>query len=488
MDNSTDERLDAEIDQFAKALKRPQRSRGSTADVLPPETPHFNDLANADRFLQFAGDDLLYCAEAGKWLIWQGTHWAFDNKDFVFSLAADFTRGMYQNIRFGKDEIINAKRANDQAGFNAILKFAARARTASINTFDTDPYIINCKNGTLDLRTGALRPHNRNDRLTKIVAADYDPEFESPNFNKFLTDIQPDPSVRAFLQRSIGYSLLGVVRERAFWILYGTGNNGKSVFIDTFSALLGEYASSAASASIMAVKSPSSIPNDIARLKGKRFVIVSETEENERINASLIKALSAGDTVTARFLFGEFFDFAFSAKLWIATNHRPTITDHSKGFWDRIKVIPFATDIAADKVIKKDTLMRRLLAEAPALLAWAVQGCRDYFELDGLDTPDAIRADIENYKYEQDSIAQFIAERCQTIERAKEILPDREFLPIEFRVANGDLYRAYKKFCDDNGEYLRSHRRFSQNLRERGFRQLKSGERYWDGLRLIGET
>src|SRR5690606_28955095 len=204
---------------------------------------------------------------------------------FVFSLAADFTRGMYQNIRFGKDEIINAKRANDQAGFNAILKFAARARTASINTFDTDPYIINCKNGTLDLRTGALRPHNRNDRLTKIVAADYDPEFESPNFNKFLTDIQPDPSVRAFLQRSIGYSLLGVVRERAFWILYGTGNNGKSVFIDTFSALLGEYASSAASASIMAVKSPSSIPNDIARLKGKGFVIVSETEENERTNA-----------------------------------------------------------------------------------------------------------------------------------------------------------------------------------------------------------
>lgn len=456
-------------------------------DVLPPDTGRYNDLENAARFLAFAGDDLLYCAQAKKWLIWQGTHWQFDVENFVFELALDFARNLYNAEVPTKESLKNADRANNRAGFNAMLEFAACQLTVSIDTFDQDPYKLNCLNGTLDVRTGALQPHSREDRITRVVASNYDADAVSTVFNDFLATIQPDASIRAFLQRSIGYSLLGVVRERSFWILYGTGNNGKSVFVNLFNELLGEYASATTSSSIMAVRQSGGIPNDIARLKGKRFIIIPETEENERINAALIKALSAGDTVTARFLFGEFFDFAFSGKLWIATNHKPIITDHSKGFWDRLKLVPFTTDIPADKVIKSDDLMRDLLADSPAILAWAVQGCRDYFEAEGLDVPDVIKAEIAKYKHEQDSIAQFLEERCETYEQAVsgEGEPFLSITAADYQVKNADIYKAYVEFCKENGEYVLSQRRLSQKLIERRFRQVNSGGRKWEGLRVL---
>lgn len=459
----------------------------SQTDVLPPlDAIRYDDLGNAERFLEMAGEDLLYCNDAKKWLYWDRTHWAWDTSDFVFEMITAFAKDLYSpDNAVSKEAISHAIRSNNRSGLNAMLEISQRKQSASIDTFDNIPLAINCTNGTLDLRTGSLRPHNRSDRITRIVNCDYDADAYSETFNKFIERIQPDPSIRAFLQRSIGYSLLGNVRERSFWILYGTGNNGKSLFTNLFINLLGEYASTTTSASIMQSKQ-SAIPNDIARLKGKRFIVVPETGENERMNEALVKSLSAGDKVSARFLFGEYFDFFFSGKLWIATNHKPTITDHSKGFWDRVKLIPFSQDIPASEVIKSDDLMQTLMAEAPAVLNWAVQGCRDYFDLDGLDTPKVIQDEIDAYRREQDSIAQFIEERCETLEQAREGKTDNfAFSASEYRVSNKDLYAAYKEFCTANGEYLRSHRRLTQNMHERGFRQLNSGGRYWDGVKLL---
>ena len=249
----------------------------------------------------------------------------------------------------------------------------------------------------------------------------------------------------------------------------GNGNNGKSFVIDLFSELFQDYASSTTSASVMNSKNDR-IPNDIARLNGKRFIVIPETEENERLNASLIKALSAGDKITARFLFGEFFDFYFSGKLWIATNHKPTITDHSKGFWDRLKIIPFSVDIPKTSVIKRDTLLKNLLDEAPAILAWAVRGTLDYFQQDALHVPKVIQDEIDTYKYEQDSIAQFIDECC--------------LIGDTLSVENGLMYQKYADFCKDNGEYQRTQRRFSQNMKERGIAQTRGSKRYWEGIML----
>lgn len=493
-----DDLTDAELDEIAAehgqkvkadALARVKRSKDG--EVLPPDGAWtYDDLANARRFLGDFGDALAYLAEAKKWLCWTGTHWEIDNQNFVYGLACEFVTELYSRDNATDDAAFkHAKRSNNASGIEAMLKIARNTKTIEIDKIDARPYLLNCRNGTVNLQTGELRPHDRNDFLTKIVNGDYNPDAQAPEFDVFLRRIQPDANIRAFLQRSIGYSLLGVVRERSFWILYGTGNNGKSVFTNLFNRLLGDYAATTTAATVMQ-KPAGGIPNDIARLRAKRFVVIPETEENERLNAALIKALSAGDIVSARFLFGEWFDFAFAGKLWIATNHKPTITDHSKGFWDRLKLVPFTVDIPATEVIKQDDLIAKLIAEADGIINWAVQGCRDYFEIDGLDVPEIIAGEIASYRREQDSIAQFIEEACQTIEQYQEIRPD-ETAPTGFRVSNSDLYKAYKKFCDANGEYVRSHRRLTQNMHERGFRQINSGSaggRFWEGIRLIGDA
>ncbi len=489
------ELTDSEIAQIAADMKAAKKRNAlapigdgpRTGDILPPELDNvrYDDLANAERFLDFCGDDLLYSAEAKKWLVWNRTHWEVDNTNLVFDLATGFAKDLYSPANCRDDVAFkHAKRTNMRSGLNAFLEIAQRKLTVTMDSFDAQPFLLNCNNGTLDLKTGKLRSHNRADRITRIVHSDYDADATSDVFDSFLETVQPDPSIRAFLQRSIGYSLLGVVRERSFWILYGTGNNGKSVFVNLFNNLLGEYASATTTASVMAGKQ-GAIPNDIARLKGKRFIIIPETEENERMNSALVKALSAGDKVTARFLFGEYFDFYFSGKLWIATNHKPAITDHSKGFWDRLKLIPFSQDIPKEKIIKADDLMAQLLAEAPGILNWAVLGCRDYFDIDGLDVPPVIQAEIDAYRKEQDSISQFIEERCVTFDQVQARKPEEFLNPIDFRVLNKDLYDAYKQFCSENGEFLRSHRRLSQNMSERGFRQVNNGSRFWEGVRLI---
>jgi len=483
------ERLAKDVAASRRTAMQPIKGGPTTAEILPPDdNVRYDDLGNAERFLATVGNDLLFLAEAKKWLIWTGTHWNADNGNLIFELAAAFVKELYspENVggTAGDAAFKHAKRSNMRSGINALLEIAQKKQTVSIDSFDTDPYIINCKNGTLDLRTRSLRSHDREDRITRVVNSDYIFDATSKTFNEFLATVQPDPDIRAFLQRSIGYSLLGVVKERAFWILYGTGNNGKSVFVNLFNTLLGDYGSATTTASVMAGKQ-SAIPNDIARLKGKRFIIIPETEENERLNSALVKALSAGDTVTARYLFGEFFDFNFSGKLWIATNHKPAITDHSKGMWDRMNLVPFSQDIPKERVIKADDLMAALMAESAGILAWAVQGCSDYLEQESLDRPPVIQAEIDAYRREQDSIAQFIEERCVTYEQVKENRPDEYIIAADFTVSNADLYKAYKQFCSDNGEFLRSHRRLTQNMAERGFRQRNSGGRFWEGVRLI---
>lgn len=488
--NDTDaelENIQREIDAKQKTDAMLKTGGPSAADILPPdEELTYDDLTNAKRFLAMTGDDVLYSAEAKKWLIWNKTHWAFDNTNLVFELSAAFVRDLYSPAEINrnpKESWKHAIRSNNRSGLNAMIELSQKMRTTELKELDSQPFLLNCLNGTLDLKTGELKPHDRADKLTRVVNADYDSTATSKTFDDFLATIQPDPDVRAFLQRSIGYSLLGVVRERSFWILYGSGNNGKSVFVNLFDNLLGDYSSATTTASVMAGKQ-SAIPNDIARLKGKRFVIIPETEENERLNSALVKALSAGDTVTARFLFGEFFDFAFTGKLWIATNHKPAITDHSKGMWDRMKLVPFNQDIPKDKIVKADDLMAQLLADAPAILNWAVTGCRDYLDLDSLEVPDVIQAEITKYKFEQDSIAQFIEECCTTLEQARNRVSEDYIIAGDFHVTNADLYKAYKQFCIENGEYQLKHKKLTQNMTERGFNQRNSGGRFWEGIRL----
>ena len=441
---------------------------------------HWDDIGVSRLFVDSVADKAKFSRERGKWLLWNGKFWETDTKERIGIIAQDFAQSLYKKIAdFNlttaefNDASRQIKRSNSNSGLKSFLELSKAHLSVMNSELDCNPYLLNCKNGTIDLRKEEIRAHSAADLITKCVPFDYEKDAKTPNYDKFITTVQRVPETVEFIKRSIGYSLLGIARERAFWILYGNGNNGKSVFIDLWSEILGDYASATTASSVMNSKNDR-IPNDIARLAGKRFIVIPETEENERLNASLIKALSAGDKITARFLFGEFFDFYFSGKLWIATNHKPGVTDHSKGFWDRLKLIPFEVDIPKEQVIKRDILLGNLLSEAGGILAWAVRGCREYFEADSLGVPAHIQNEIDDYKYDQDSIAQFVDECCAE--------------GADHTESNKTLYQRYSDFCKDNGEYTRSQRRFTQNLKERGFTQQRNQGgyvgRYWEGIML----
>lgn len=478
--------IQAEIDGKATNETLEKVRKVKTGDVLPPDGSYtYDDLANAERFLSAFGTDFCYLAEAKKWLFWDKTHWAFDQKNFVYELALCFVKDLYspENCR---DDVAfkHAKRSNNASGIENMLKIVRNKSTVTTDQLDTKPNLFNCQNGTIDLSTGEIKQHDRSDYITKLSPYHYNPDANCDRFLSFLEDIQPNLNIQNYLQQCLGYSMSATYTDRAFFILYGFGRNGKSVFVDLFSRIFGNYSQNTTADSLMK-KQNNGIPNDIARLRGSRFITCSETEEGKQLHESLLKSLTGGDKITARFLFGEFFDYYFSGKLWIVTNHKPVIRDMSQGFWDRLKLIPFTTKIEKEKQIDKDTLLASLLDEASGILAWLVSGWQQYQEKNQLATPAEIQREIDDYKFEQDSIAQFIYECCETIAAFSEQNPDVYIAEENFKAKNPDVYAEYKKFCDANGEFARTQKRLSQNLAERGFtQQPENGVRTWKGFRL----
>ncbi|MDI1241841.1 MAG: phage/plasmid primase, P4 family [bacterium] len=446
--------------------------------ILPPlEDFTFDDVSNARLFASRYHSAFRWQADAGKWLVWENTHWKADNTGFVMLIAQAFAKSLYDlvpEIARSKEELQSgfrhATRSNNAAGIRAFLELSKSELTVNSEDLDRDHYLLNTLSGTIDLKTGECRKHDPTDYLTKLCPHRFNPDADCSTWLEFLETILPDESVRNYLRKAIGYSLTGVVRERAFFICYGFGRNGKSVFIDTISKLLGDYARNTTADSLMK-KQTGSIPNDVARLKGARFVTTAETDEGRQLHESLIKSLTGGDKITARYLFNEYFDFYFEGKLWLATNHKPVIKDQSNGMWDRVKLIPFSVTIPPQQAIDKDELVSLLLGEAAGLLAWAVAGCLEWQRERRLITPEAIELEIAKYKYEQDSIAQFLEEKTEPGEY--------------FQIENGELFEAYRDYCKQNNEYEFTHRRFSQKLVERGFTQTRQSKRYWNGLRII---
>ena len=480
--------IDAEITATQKTINdaaagRQLSSAKTPSDVLPPIEWTDDDLSNARRFDQAFGKDFIYVKERKAFYQWRGTHWELDTEDFVYSLATEFVADLYapENIT-SAEKFKHAKRSNNAAGIDAMLKIFGKLKTTSIDRLDQKPDHFNCKTGTIYLPTGDVQPHNRDDLITKIAPYEYNPDAECSRFLDFLNDIQPVASIREYLQQALGYSMSATYRDRAFFILYGYGRNGKSVFLDLFSKIFGGYSQNTTADSLMK-KPTGSIPNDIARLRGCRFITCAETEEGKRLHESMLKQLTGGDVVTARFLFSEFFDFYFSGKIFIATNHQPAILDTSQGFWDRLKLIPFTVQIAPEKQIDKDTLLYSMLDEAAGILAWLVEGFQKYQDRRRLVEPAESRAEVEAYRFSQDSIAQFIEEML-------EVMPEPGSTPpitdqLAYKANNADVYSAYKKFCEQTGEMARTQRRLTQNLKERGFRQQpEGGKRVWHGFYL----
>jgi putative DNA primase/helicase len=337
---------------------------------------------------------------------------------------------------------------------------------------DQDPWSLNVLNGTVDLRTGKLRAHDRDDWITKLVPVAYDATTPAPLWNAHLERVLPDAELRAFFERAVGYSLTGLTIEQVMFILWGGGANGKSVTVETILGLLGDYACKTPSETLLA-RREGSIPNDIARLQGARFVSSVEMEENRRLAESRIKELTGGDTVTARFMRAEFFDFRPVCKLWMATNHKPVVRGTDLAIWRRLRLVPFTVTIPESE--RDHHLLEKLRGELPGILAWAVEGCLAW-QREGLNPPEAVLLATKTYREEEDVLGAFLQERC--------------VLGVGHWVFAGNLYRAYGGWCERNGEKPISQKALAARLSERGCesdRKGHGGKRVWRGIGLQGD-
>jgi putative DNA primase/helicase len=275
------------------------------------------------------------------------------------------------------------------------------------------------------------------------------------------------PDLVNFLQTAAGWALTGNIEEQTMFILYGSGANGKTTFLNTIQHLLGDYATASPTESFMK-KNAAQNTNDIARLRGTRFVTTTEAEQGRRLSEPLIKKITGNDQITARFLYGEYFNFTPTFKIFMATNHKPVIKGTDHGIWRRIKLIPFTTTIPAEKQDKN--LEEKLKQEASGILNWLLEGTARW-KREGLIAPEVILNATDEYRGEMDVIGNFLKERCA---QGKE-------LTIRIR----ELYKAYADWCDDNKEHAVSERFFTMRLKEMKFEQSRTAEaRFWNGLAL----
>ena len=442
-------------------------------------TARFNttDMGNAERFVARHGADVLYCYPWGRWLVWTGTRYERDDAGMVHKLGKETVRSIHGEAAVEVDDerrkalAKHARASEAESRIKAMLELVKPEVPVSPDALDAAHYLLNTPNGTVDLRSGELRPHRREDLLTKMAGAEYDPEAPASEWAAFLERVQPGEALREFIQRGAGYSASGDTSEQCMFINHGaSGANGKSTFQEALAAALGDYAMRTPTEMLLA-KRGGGVPNDVARLKGARFVAASETEEGRRLAESLVKDLTGQDTVSARFMRAEWFDFKPTHKLWLSTNHKPEIRGTDNAIWRRIRLVPWAVTIPPAEQDRK--LSAKLRAELPGVLAWIVRGCLAW-QREGLRAPDEVRRATAEYRAEMDTLAAFLADRCVVREEAR-ALADK-------------LYQRYAMWCDANGERQEAQKAFVARLSERGFLRKRAtkgtdkGRYMWFGV------
>lgn len=389
------------------------------------ETYTLDDIGNAARFIAQHGNKLRYVPAWG-WLVWDGTRWQRDAAGQVMELAKETARSMRLEAatlpsKHDSDLLHKwAWHSSSRAALADMIELAKsdRAVVRQDGDFDRNAALFNCANGTLDLCTGTLWPHDPADNITRLSPVAYGPEARSETWERFLADItQEDTELADYLQCAAGYSLSGETSEKVFFFCYGaTGNNGKTTLLEALLYIFGDYGATIGPETLM-VKRPGSIPNDVARLAGARYVNAGEPDEGQKLAMSDLKRWTGGDMVTARFMRGEFFDFRPQFKLWFAANSRPDVSETGDAAFSRIRLVPFEAQFDAARQDKE--MPRKLQEAAPAILAWAVKGAVRWYQERCLPEPQVMRDAVAAYRAEQDAFLEFIDARCRPGEREK---------------------------------------------------------------------
>lgn len=450
---------------------------------------HPTDLGNARRLVKQFGEKIRFCPEYDRWLIWTGQRWEFDSRQNtkLIKYTKEVVKSIYSEcakLENDQDRKELSKWARQSEARKRLVDMIFLAQSEdgidiSEKALDHDAYLLNCQNGMIDLKTGALKPHDPKYHLTKMIPVTYDPEAECVQWEEFLFKIMDgfQDAERAlrmmnFLQCAIGYTLTGDISEQCLFFLYGTGENGKSVFTNTIVALLGDYFQHVRIESLL-MRRYDAIPNDLAKLPGARLVVSSEIPESRKMNESLVKDLTGGDAITARFMREEEFTFHPVFKLWIFGNYKPIISPDDAIF-RRIKLIPFTVKIPKEEQIPQAKLEGMLKAELPGILTWAVKGCLKW-QQEGLETPLEVINATNEYREEMDILSDFLEECCTINSVAK--------------VKKSFFYNGFQEWCHAAGIKPLGKRTFSTRLKRR-LPELQEGrgtgnEHYWFGIGLM---
>jgi putative DNA primase/helicase len=433
------------------------------------------DVGNAERLVLRHGADLRYCHPLREWYVFDGRRFARDDNGEVERRAKDTVRALYVEASNAPDDERErlarwAMASESDARLRAMMAQAQSEPGVAVSprALDADPMLLNVLNGTIDLRTGQLREHRREDLLTKLVPIAFDPANTAcDQWLAFLVSVFAGDNDRIdFLQRAFGYSLTGNTDEHALFVPYGTGRNGKSTKLEILRDLLGEYARSADSSTFLARRNADGggPREDIARLKGARVVTAIEAGEGRRLDEERIKAVTGGDVVPARMTYAKHsIEFQPEFKLWLAANHKPVIRGTDEGIWSRIMLIPFTVYFPPEK--RDKDLKAKLRAELPAILVWAVQGCLDW-QAKGLVPPASVRKATQGYREEMDVVT--------------------DTSDVNAETPGGALHRAYSHWCRNANDKPLSSRSFGDRLTEHGItNERRGGVVYRKHVRLL---
>lgn len=433
------------------------------------------DSGNVQRLLAFYGNKFRYVEAWQRFMVWDGQRWLADPKGTrVLGLTAELAGRVYAEWKAAEDEeerdrlwawYLQTQSASRRKAVVELARGEVQA-LARPEEFDANKLLLTVPNGTLDLRTGAIRPHNPADMLTQATNVIFDPKASSPLWQAFLEKVLPDAEVRDFLQKFVGYCLTGSVKERMIVVLYGRGRNGKSVLLRVLYELLGPYAGTIRP-DMLLVRGGEPHPTEEAALQGKRLVVTSEVRKGRRFDEEKVKGLTGGDIRAARRMQEDFWDLKPTAKIVVAANHKPGVADASDSFWDRMALIPFKVRLADDEVDKD--LFEKLCKELPGILNWAVEGCLAW-QKDGLVRPGSVREASEAYRAAEDRMADFVSEHL-------------EFNPLG-RINHSEVMELAKTWCGANNVFVFSDKAVGERLMEAGAERVKSnGVRLWRGVK-----
>ena len=439
-----------------------------------------NDTGNAQRFVDRYHGYIRYNFENRHWVIWNGKYWGVDITNQIKAYAEVIINDMKIDAFQEEDEktrkarFMNVERAFSSRGKENLLKEAMHQKDIPCvnDSFDRHAMLLNTFSGVVNLESGELIEHDKELMLKSITPYDVDFKKKPKRWLKFLNEVfLGDQEVIDFVHKAVGYTLTGSIKEQSMFVCHGEGDNGKSVFLDVISRMLGDYSANASVETLLERKGGNTNTSDLARLKGARFVTTGENNEGVRLNEGLIKQMTGGEKITARFLYGTEFEFYPEFKLWLATNHKPIIRGTDHGIWRRIHAIPFKLKVA-EKDKDKD-LVPKLIEEMPQILGWAINGCLQWQE-HGLVQPKTIADATQEYKNEMDTIKTFIDDCINDVDG--------------WETPASDVYKVYEQWARNSNEYVMSLTKFGKELNKRYEKLRRSHGNVYVGLQLKREN